>query len=131
MKTLLNVGGTRNVHGTRIARRVKCDKCGQEDHITARPSRTRGTFCRACALETLNALEVGKKAPRDMKAHVCSNCKCGFALPVHVELKKDSLCPACLRGFETWRGSLEMSVDARESMSCEVRKSGVLLRKSA
>lgn len=128
-KTLLNVGGARNVHGTRISKRVKCTKCGCEDHITSRPSKTQGAFCRACALTTLNALEVGKKAPRDMKEHACSNCKKNFSLPVHVVLKKDSLCPNCLHGFETWRGSLEMPVAERETMILEQRKSGMLLRK--
>ncbi|MBH1989061.1 MAG: hypothetical protein I8H75_04750 [Myxococcaceae bacterium] len=131
MKTLLNVGGTRNAHGTRIARRITCDKCGQQDHITARPSRTHGTFCRACALEVLNALEVGKKAPRDLKELCCSNCQRSFTLPVHVEIKKGTLCPSCLRGFETWRGSVNMSASDRASLHCEVRKSGVMLRKSA
>ena len=128
-KTLLNVGGTRNVHGTRISRRIKCDKCGCEDHITSRPSRTQGAFCRACALGIMNALEVGKKAPRDMKQHTCSNCRRSFGLPVHIEIKKDCLCPDCLHGHEIWRGSLDMPVDARETMSCELRKSGVLLRR--
>ena len=128
-KTLLNVGGTRNAHGTRISKRIKCQKCGQEDHITSRPSETHGAFCRACALLAMNALEVGKKAPRNMKQHLCSNCHQNFALPVHVEIKKDSLCPNCLKGFDIWRGSLDMSVQARENMSCEKRKPGVLLRK--
>ncbi|MEI6790544.1 MAG: hypothetical protein WCK42_05125 [Myxococcaceae bacterium] len=129
-KTQLNVGGTRNVHGTRISKRIKCQKCGLEDHITSRPSRTQGAFCRACALITMNALEVGKKPARNMKEHVCSNCRQNFALPVHIEIKKDSLCPACLHGHETWRGSLSMPVEARENMTCELRKPGVLLRKS-
>lgn len=131
VKTLLNVGGTRNAHGTRISRRIKCEKCGCEDHITSRPSRTQGAFCRACALAIMNALEVGKKAPREMKQHICSNCRQNFVLPIHIEIKKDCLCPNCLHGHEIWRGSLDMPVDVRESMSCELRKSGVLLRKSS
>src|SRR3989338_5334727 len=115
-RTLLNVGGTRNIHGTRISRYIQCQKCGQKDHITSRPSRTQGAFCRTCALQALNALEVGRKAPRDMKQHLCSNCHQRFALPVHVEIKKDGLCPNCLKGFDIWRGSLDMSVQAPPKM---------------
>ena len=128
-KTPLLVCGTRNQHGTRIARRVKCQKCGCEDHITSRPSKTSGAFCRACEKEVMGALEVGKRAPRLMKEHVCSNCHQGFELPLLMVPKKDCLCGNCLKGFETWRGSLEMSVESREAMLLEKRPSGVLLRK--
>src|SRR3989338_4748421 len=129
---LLHVGGFRNAHGTRIAKRVHCSACGAEDHITSRHSRTRGglAYCRACARKLINAIEVGTKAPRQMKGHRCSNCQQDFQLPVHVKIEKGCLCPSCLKGFETWQGSKEMTVEERANLHCEIRQPGLLLRRA-
>ncbi len=128
-KTTLWVGGARNAHGTRISRKVTCTKCGVEDFITSRPSKTNGALCRSCAQTEIGAIEMGKKAPRVMAQHTCSNCKCHFALPARIKLEKDSLCPACLKGHDIWRGSADMTVEERDSLSFETRKSGVMLRR--
>ncbi|MBL4817674.1 MAG: hypothetical protein JKY15_00395 [Deltaproteobacteria bacterium] len=125
------VGGARNPHGTRISRKVTCQKCGKEDHITTRPSKTLGAFCRACAVEALKVVDDGKKSPRVMKDHSCSNCQQIFRLPAHIELEKESLCFDCLKGFEAWSGSAEMTPDMRASIKLEKRSSGVMLRKHA
>ncbi|MES2504022.1 MAG: hypothetical protein V4534_04005 [Myxococcota bacterium] len=130
VKTPLLVGGSRNQHGTRIARKVVCQKCGRADHINSRPSKTSGTYCRECATQVMGALEVGKRAPRVMRTHKCSNCQQDFELPAAMEPKKDCTCGNCLKGFETWRGSASMSVEDRESMVLEKRPSGLLIRKN-
>ena len=131
-KTLLLVGGARNIHGTRISKRVKCYKCGTVDYITARP-RGGQSCCRTCAQEVMNAFEIGIRVPKTLVKKSCFNCKASFELPVTAQLrdKAKPLCSNCMRGFEIWRGSLEMSPDNRQEMNLEKRRSGALLRKKS
>lgn len=128
-KAPLFVGGARNVHGTRISKRVNCHKCGAVDYITARP-RGQKPCCKSCAKEAMHAFEVGERVPKAVLKKQCYNCKADFDLPAAAKLKEDkALCSNCLNGFEIWRGSLAMCPESRKDMQFEKRRSGTLLRK--
>lgn len=128
-KKYLLVGGARNNYGTRISKRVLCQNCGKEDHITCRPSKDFGSYCRKCAIEIMNAIEIGSKIKRKMKSHVCMQCCVEFALPVNMIPKKGCICSNCLKGFEIWNGSLPADSNTKISFKIEKRPSGVLIRK--
>ncbi len=129
-KATLFVGGARNVHGTRISKRVKCHHCGEMDYIAARP-RGQPVCCRACAKKMFNAHDVGVKIPMPLLKKHCFVCRASFNLPITAVLRdRKPLCQNCLQGFDVWRGSLDMSPDSREQMTCETRRSGTLLRKN-
>jgi hypothetical protein len=130
LKTPLLVGGARNVHGTRICKRVKCEKCGVEDYITSRPKSGKETWCRSCAQELLHAFDSGVRIPTPLVKKRCGICACIFDLPVTARVKGPRpLCSNCMKGFEVWQGSLDMSPQMREQMTLESRRSGTMLRK--
>ena len=125
------VGGPRNEHGTRIARRVTCTKCGTSDHVPYVPKNPANALCRNCAAEVLKTFEAGTKAPMELKAAVCSLCGTPFQLPSTVVFEKDQLplCRSCLRGFATWQGSKDTPFEERADTVVEERLSGALVRK--
>ncbi len=126
----LFVGGARNVHGTRISKRVKCHHCAEMDYIAARP-KGQPACCRSCAKKMFNAHDVGVRIPMPLLKKHCFVCRAPFNLPITAMLRdKKPLCPDCLQGFDVWRGSLDMSPNSREQMTCETRRSGTLLRKN-
>lgn len=128
----LRVGGARNVHGTRISKRITCEKCGAEDHIVSRPQKGRPVWCRACAQEAIQAFEIGVQMPFQKVEKICSVCGCTFLFPAHIVPKNEQLlCLDCLKGFDIWRGSVNMSPETREKMTLETRPSGTLLRKKS
>ncbi|MDA0712739.1 MAG: hypothetical protein O2897_01990 [bacterium] len=128
-KPLLIVGGSRNAHGTRISKRVKCFKCGAVDYILARPKDGK-PCCKACAKELMNVVEEGSRIPKELVKKNCFNCQSEFELPKTARIKEGGpLCPNCKKGFEIWRGSLGMSPEGRDDMQLEKRTSGTLLRK--
>src|SRR5688572_22889437 len=51
------VGGPRNEHGTRIARRITCSRCGKSDHVPFVPKDAKRALCRDCAAEMLKTFE--------------------------------------------------------------------------
>src|SRR5262245_6321315 len=53
------VGGPRNEHGTRVARRVTCARCGTSDHVPYVPKNPANALCRNCAAEVLKTFESG------------------------------------------------------------------------
>jgi ribosomal protein S14 len=125
------VGGPRNEHGTRVARRVTCQKCGTSDHVPYVPKNPANALCRNCAAEVLKTFEAGTKAPMEMKPAVCSLCGTPFQLPSTVVFEKDQLplCRSCLRGFATWQGSKDVPFEERGQTVVEERLSGALVRK--
>ncbi len=129
-RAALFIGGARNVHGTRISKRVKCHKCGEMDYIAARP-KGQPACCRSCAKQMFNAHDVGVRIPMPLLKKYCFVCRAPFNLPITAILRdKKPLCQDCMKGFDVWRGSLDMSPDSREHMTCEKRRSGTLLRKN-
>lgn len=125
----LYVGGVRNEHGTRVARRVACGRCGAEDHVPYAPRDSSRALCRACAALILRAYEVGTRAPEETRPEVCNLCGTPFRIPIHVVDDGDPLCPDCLRGFTTWSGNLDTPFAERQNRVMETRKSGVVVRK--
>lgn len=130
-RTPLIVGAERNAHGTRISRRIKCDKCGELDHIASRPQKGKAIWCRTCAKLAANVFDIGVVIPTPMVKKRCSVCRCLFELPVSVQIRdgKKPTCKNCMKGFDVWRGSLDMTPENREKMELETRQSGTLLRK--
>lgn len=125
----LYVGGVRNEHGTRVARRVACGRCGAEDHVPYAPRDPSRALCRACAALILRAYEVGTRAPTETRAETCNLCGTPFRIPITVVDDGDPLCLNCLRGFTTWSGSIDTPFEERQNRVIEPRKSGVVVRK--
>lgn len=125
----LYVGGPRNEHGTRVARRVACGRCGAEDHVPYAPRDSSKALCRACAALVLRAYEVGTRAPTETRPETCHLCQTPFRIPISVKDDGDPLCPNCLRGFATWSGSLDTPFHERQERVIEPRRSGVVVRK--
>ncbi len=125
------IGGARNTHGTRICKRVTCEKCGSEDFIAARPKSGKGVFCRECAKGLLLAFEPSVHIPVPALEAKCGQCGTVFALPEKAKKQDDEtwLCIDCLRGFEVWRGSLAHDPSARGTGTLEVRSPGLMLRR--
>ncbi len=127
----LYVGGARNEHGTRIARRIVCTRCGAEDHVPFVPRNETRAMCRACAALLLRAYEVGTRAPVETRAETCNLCGSPFRIPLSVKDDGDPLCPNCLRGFMTWSGSIDTPFVERQGRVIETRGAGVVVRKKA
>jgi hypothetical protein len=125
----LYVGGARNEHGTRVARRVVCGRCGVEDHVPYVPRDESRALCRGCAALVLRAYEVGTKAPTDTRPETCNLCGSPFRIPLAVPDDGDPLCPNCLRGFTTWSGSIDTPWTERQGRTLEARGSGVVVRR--
>lgn len=125
----LYVGGARNAFGTRIAKRIKCARCGNDDHVPHAPKDSTKTLCRACAALTLRAYEVGTRAPVDTRPEICNLCGTPFRIPIAVVDDGDPLCINCLRGFTTWSGSIDTPFPERQGRTIEARKNGVVVRK--
>ncbi len=125
----LYVGGPRNEHGTRVARRVACGRCGSEDHVPYAPKDSSKALCRACAALVLRAYEVGTKAPVETRPETCNLCGTPFRIPLSVEDDGDPLCQNCLRGFLTWSGSIDTPFSERQDRVIEERKAGVVVRR--
>jgi CxxC-x17-CxxC domain-containing protein len=123
------VGGPRNEHGTRIARRVTCARCGTSDHVPYVPSDPRLALCRACAVEVLKTYEAGVKVRMPTRTTKCNLCGTPFQMPVAADDDGDPLCPSCLRGFTAWQGSVDVPFDERHQVVVEERLSGALVRK--
>jgi CxxC-x17-CxxC domain-containing protein len=127
----LYVGGARNEHGTRIARRVVCGRCGSEDHVPYAPKDSAKALCRSCAALVLRAYEVGTRAPTETRDETCNLCGVPFRIPLAVADDGDPLCPNCLRGFTTWSGSIDTPYAERQNRVIEARGAGVVVRKKA
>jgi hypothetical protein len=127
----LYVGGARNEHGTRVARRVVCSRCGTEDHVPYAPRDGGRAMCRACAALVLRAYEVGTKVPTETRPETCNLCGTPFRIPLAVIDDGDPLCPNCLRGFTTWSGSIDTPWSERQGRVIENRGAGVVVRKKS
>jgi CxxC-x17-CxxC domain-containing protein len=127
----LYVGGARNEHGTRVARRVVCGRCGSEDHVPYVPKESGKAMCRDCAALVLRAYEVGTKVPVETRPETCNLCGTPFRIPLSVVDDGDPLCPNCLRGFMTWSGSIDTPFSERQGRVIENRGVGVVVRKKA
>jgi formylmethanofuran dehydrogenase subunit E len=125
----IQVGGTRNEHGTRISRRIDCMRCGKSDHVSFSPKDRSKALCRACAEEVLNAYEVGVRAPKETRIIECCVCSTPFDLPVEVEDDGEMVCRNCLRGFMSWQSSLKTPIEDRGRS--EARRSGTRIRKKS
>lgn len=123
------VGAPRGEFGTRVARRVECHRCGRTDHVPYAPKDGDKALCRACAVEVLEAYEVGVKAKVKVRRETCNLCGTPFDLPVNVEDDGDLLCRNCLRGFTAWQGGLDTPYEERASAKVEPRRSGTVLRR--
>jgi len=125
----LYVGGARNEFGTRIAKRITCSRCGNDDHVPHAPRDASKAMCRACAALVLRAYEVGTRAPVETRAETCNLCGTPFRIPLSVKDDGDPLCPSSLRGFTTWQGSIDTPFEERQNRVLEQRKPGVVVRK--
>lgn len=123
------VGGPRNEHGTRIARRVTCARCGTSDHVPYVPKDPARALCRTCAAEVLKTYEAGVKVRMPTRTVACNLCGTPFQLPITAEDDGDPLCPSCLKGFTTWQGSVDVPFEVRSDVVVEERLSGALVRK--
>lgn len=123
------IGGPRNEHGTRIARRVTCARCGTADHVPYVPKDPTKALCRTCAAEVLKTYEAGVRVRVQTRKTLCNLCGAPFDLPVSAEDDGDPLCPSCLRGFTAWQGSVDVPFAEREKVVVEERLSGALVRK--
>jgi hypothetical protein len=123
------IGGQRNEHGTRVSRRIDCQRCGKSDHVPWTKNNEPFALCRTCAAEVLATFEVGLKE-RVKTNHVdCNLCGKPFDIPVTVEDDGDLLCRSCLRGFMDWQGDLDTPYAERTERTSQPRRSGTLLRR--
>lgn len=125
------VGGARNEFGTRIAKRITCSRCGNDDHVPHAPRDASKAMCRACAALVLRAYEMGTQAPVATRPETCNLCGTPFRIPLTVKDDGDPLCPNCLRGFTTWQGGIDTPFADRQDRVLEQRKPGVVVRKKA
>lgn len=96
------VGAARNEFGTRLCKRVQCEKCEKVDYV---PVRSKNEFCRDCAEKMFAAFEQGRHIAEREVHRVCGQCRRDFPMRESLAEKKDQvLCPDCFRGFEVWRG---------------------------
>lgn len=123
------VGGPRNEHGTRVARRVTCARCGTADHVPYVPKDPTKALCRTCAADVLKTYEAGVRVRVQTRKTMCNLCGAPFDLPVSAEDDGDPLCPSCLRGFTSWQGSVDVPFAERQKTVVEERLSGALVRK--
>lgn len=123
------VGGPRNEHGTRVARRVTCARCQSADHVPYVPKDPSKALCRTCASEVLMTYEAGVRVRTPTRKTACNLCGAPFELPVSAEDDGDPLCPSCLRGFTSWQGSVDVPFAERGNVVVEERLSGALVRK--
>ncbi len=123
------VGGARNAHGTRIAKRITCTRCGLVDHVPYVPRDPQKALCRACAVLVLETYEAGTKVRMPTRPSVCNLCGTPFQIPVVVPDDGDPLCKNCLMGFTTWQGGVDTPFAKRAEVTVEVRLSGTLVRK--
>ena len=127
----LYVGGARNEHGTRVAKRVECGRCGKSDHVPYVPKDHSKALCRDCAAQVLRAYEVGTRAPQETRPETCNLCGVPFRMPLNVPDDGDPLCPNCLRGFTTWSGTIDTPFEERQKQVMETRAvPGVVVRKT-
>lgn len=119
----IRVGGARNAHGTRVARRITCVSCGTVDYTALGAGSA--PRCRSCAKSELGAFEQSVKVPVPLRRVICYQCKLDCFLPQHIAQKEQALCGDCARGFELWQGS----PGGRLSGGLEVRPSGAVLRR--
>lgn len=116
------VGGARNEHGTRVARRVVCTRCGAHDHVQWVEQDNSTALCKVCAEEMLGVLELGRKEKQKTRDEICNLCGVPFAMPDHVEDDGDPLCGNCLRGFMAWQGTIDRTFEERQrEVSTSVR----------
>jgi len=127
-ESVKRVGGAKNQHDTRICQRIECSKCGNLDYISVGPAKGKALYCKACAAKILNTYEIGRRIDRETTEVPCSQCAELFHINSEFADKPDLLCPSCLNGFESWKGSLQ-NRDSRQNQTIELRSSGVLLRK--
>lgn len=124
------VGGARNEHGTRVARRITCTRCGLVDHVAYSPRDATKALCRKCAKEVLEIYEAGVRVRVATRSTVCNLCGTPFDLPVTAEDDGDPLCKSCLLGFTSWQGSVDTPFNERQGAVLEPRASGTVVRKS-
>ena len=124
------VGGARNEHGTRVARRVTCTRCGNVDHVAYAPKDSTKALCRTCAMQVLETYESGVKVRMPTRRTTCNLCGVPFDLPVAAEDDGDPLCKNCLLGFTTWQGSVDRTFEERTNTVIEARPSGTVVRKT-
>ncbi len=116
------VGGARNEHGTRVARRVVCTRCGAHDHVQWVEQDNSTALCKVCAEELLGVLELGRREKQKTRDEICNLCGIPFAMPDHVEDDGDPLCGNCLRGFMAWQGTIDRTFKERQlEVSSSVR----------
>ncbi len=123
------VGGERNDHGTRVARRVECNKCKAIDHVSYLDKDKEFALCRNCAEEMMNVFEVGRKKRMATREVDCNLCGTPFGLPVTAEDDGDPLCDNCLREWLGWQGSLDMTYDERKESELQKTRPGIALRR--
>ncbi|MCP4502346.1 MAG: hypothetical protein GY822_20515 [Deltaproteobacteria bacterium] len=123
------VGGERNDHGTRVARRVICNRCQAVDHVSYLDKDKDFALCRTCAEEMMNVFEVGRKKRMATREVDCNLCGVPFGLPVTAEDDGDPLCDNCLKEWMGWQGSLDMTYDERNENALEKTRPGIALRR--
>lgn len=129
-KPTLVVGGVRNEHGTRICRKVTCEKCRSVDYVAvSRSKKGDSLYCRKCAKDEIGAFEKGTKIKSEMVSVECSTCAKPFEFPKWIQKRGPVFCSDCHQGFEVWRGSLDTPVDERSTALLSRRPAGTLLRK--
>lgn len=131
-KTPLIIGGVRNEHGTRISRKVTCEKCKQVDYVSvSRAKKGDGLFCRNCAKNEIGAFEEGTRIKPEMALVSCAQCAKPFDFPKWIHKQGPLMCSDCHKGFEVWQGSLHTPLDERSSNILQRRPAGTVLRKKA
>jgi formylmethanofuran dehydrogenase subunit E len=123
------VGGARNEHGTRVARRVTCSRCQAVDHVAYSPRDPTRALCRSCAKEVLEIYEQGMRVRVATRPTKCNLCGAPFNIPLSAEDDGDPLCKSCLQGFTSWQGSVDRPFEERQQTVLEPRASGTVVRK--
>lgn len=123
------VGSSRGEFGTRISRKVVCEKCQKVDYVSVSfAKKNTRLFCSLCAESEIGAVEFGRAMKPDLIDCKCSQCKKNFQFPQHLKKRGPLLCADCHQGFEIWSGSLAKSPKERESGVISRRPAGTVLR---
>lgn len=104
-KTPSLIGQAKNAFGTRLSRRLTCDRCHKVDYVSVLVRNDKTKFCRSCAEIILLKFEQGKKIVQRLANCTCKQCGINFKVSEQVLFKKSEIfCKDCHAGFQVWKG---------------------------
>jgi hypothetical protein len=88
----------RTAHGTRVARRIVCSKCGASDTLDFAPKDPSAVLCRKCAFDQHGVVDPDDPSVR-MRRVTCTECKKSFEAAIDPERSDPIVCSDCRAGI--------------------------------